>query len=240
MLFLLVSILKSNTFLVVQAQRGFDSPPACDKYSVVDRHSLRVCLLLYANIAFSLHLPLPRLIWYINVFNVREAKGVGSKPWQWRHTEGGVLLQIGCTLLESCVVMGCSCRWLFLPVGHCKHHLDYTDSLPCIIQGMIWNCTQTRGGKSPINICMSWAEMGGNARQNNLPAFQRHVTVGLTVWARSLQQPQSQLSLTGARRAIAQPNKEPLSFRSSTVVSLALYLSYNSTKWAIIRLQADR
>lgn len=82
--------------------------------------------------------------------------------------------------------------------------------------------------------------MGGNARQNNLPAFQQHVTVGLTVWARSLQQPQSQLSLTGARRAIAQPNKEPLSFISSTVVSLALYLSYNSTKWAIIRLQADR
>lgn len=87
--FLLVSILKSSTFLVVNAQRGFGSPPACDKYSVVDRHSPRVCLLLYANIAFSLHLPFPRLIWYINVFNGRGAEGVGSKPCRWRNSEGG-------------------------------------------------------------------------------------------------------------------------------------------------------
>ena len=147
-LFLLVSILKSSTFLVVNAQRGFDSPSACDKYSVVDRHSPRVCLLLYANIAFSLHLPFPRLIWYINVFNAREAKGVRSEsPQVKKHRRRG-LLQIGCAPLESCVVMVCCCRWFSLPVGYCKHHLDYTDSLPCIIQGTIWNCTRTRGEKS--------------------------------------------------------------------------------------------
>ena len=146
--FLLVSILKSSTFLVVNAQRGFDSPSACDKYSVVDRHSPRVCLLLYANIAFSLRRPFPRLIWFINVFNVRKAKRVGSKPLQVKKHRRRGLMWTGCSPLESGVVMARGCRWFFLPVGYCKHHLDYTDSLPCIIQGMIWNCTQARGGKS--------------------------------------------------------------------------------------------
>lgn len=153
-LFLLVSILKSSTFLVVNAQRGFYSPPACDKYSVVDRHSLRVCLLLYANIAFSPHLSFPRLIWYINVFNVKEAKGVGSKPHRKGIRRRG-LLKIGSDPLEFCVVMGCSCRCL--PVGHWKHHLDYTDSLPCIIQGAIWNFTWTRGG-GKVQLTYVWAE----------------------------------------------------------------------------------
>lgn len=89
---LLVSILKRGAFVVVNAQRGFDPPSACDKYSVVDTHSPRVSLLPYANIASSLHLPFPRLTRYINVFNASEAKGVERKPRRCGNAEGGARL----------------------------------------------------------------------------------------------------------------------------------------------------
>lgn len=87
---LLASILKRGAFVVANAQRGFNPPSACDKYSVVDTHSPRVSLFLYANIAFSLHLPLPRLTRYINVFNALEAKGSRTKaPQVWKRRGRG-------------------------------------------------------------------------------------------------------------------------------------------------------
>lgn len=89
--FFLVSILKSTAFLVVNAQRGFDLLVVCDKYSVVGRHSLGVCLLLYANIAFSLRLPFPWLIWYINVFNASDQRLKGEDTHKAGLSPTGVL-----------------------------------------------------------------------------------------------------------------------------------------------------
>lgn len=107
---LLVSILKRGAFVVVSAQRGFDPPSACDKYSVVDTHSPRGSLLLYANIAFSLHLPFPRLTRYINVFNASEAKGSRTKaPQVWKGRGRGPP-RLGRAPLDPRVVTTCRRR----------------------------------------------------------------------------------------------------------------------------------